>query len=188
MATRRLLLAVALLMVALVATVPTSAYKRTGITNLSSISVTQSAVAGLAVAAGTGNAVNQVTYAGGQVQVDFGKGSTGASFALQNPRTVATYSLAADQIKMLNVLTVTNNSTYCQNVAVWVSSGTAVNLTSIYGRGGALPDTLLGTSSQVRKLQPGGQMMVDFWWNATNSAGTPGNFTLTISGTATSCP
>lgn len=189
MAGKRLLLALALLLVVLATAVPTNAFKTTGITNMGSITVASSTAAGLAVSAAAGNSVNQVTYSSGQVQVHFGKGTGGTLFALREGRSQSTYSVAADNIKMLSVLTVTNNSSYCQDVAVWVSSGSALNLTNIYGRGGAAPDTLLGLSNRVRKVQPGGQMVVDFWWNATTPAGTPGNFTLTIKGTqSASCP
>ncbi|HLO04914.1 MAG TPA: hypothetical protein VK191_17535, partial [Symbiobacteriaceae bacterium] len=177
--------------VVLMTSVPTNAFKVTGISNTGSITVGQSNVAGLAVSASAGNSINQVTYSGGQVQVHFGKGTGGTVFAFQTSRTQSTLSVAADDIKMLNVLTVTNNSGYCQDVAVWVSSGTAVNLTNIYGRppGGAQPGTLLGTSNRVQKLQVGGQMVVDFWWNATSTVTSPGTFTLTVKGTqSASCP
>lgn len=189
MVARRLLLTLALLLVVLMTTIPATAFKRTVISDASRITVSSSDVAGLAVAASSGNSVNQVTYAGGQIQVHFGKGFGGSVYALQTSRTQATLAVAADDIKMLNVLRVTNNSGYCQDVAVWVSAGTAVNLTNIYGRSGGLPDTLLGTASRVRRVQPGDQMFVDFWWNATTAVASPGNFTISIKGTqSASCP
>jgi hypothetical protein len=190
MAGRRLLLALVLLMTALLTTIPSNAFKVTGVGNLGQITVSQSDIAGLAVGVSSGNSVNQVTYAGGQVQVHFGKGNGGAVYSLQTTRSQANLTVAADDIKMFNVLNIKNNSGSCQDVAVYVSAGTATNLTNIYGRppGGAKPGTLLGASNRTRKLQPAGQMVVDFYWIAT-TASAQGNFTLTIKGTrSATCP
>jgi hypothetical protein len=191
MAGKRTLLVLALLMLALLATVHASAFKVTHVGNEASIIVSQSDIAGLAVAVSSGNSPNQVTYSGGQVQVHFAKGTGAAVFSLQQGRTQATLSVAADILKMLSVLSVTNNSSYCQDIAVWVTTGTAINLTNIYGRppAGAQPGTLLGTSSNILKVQPAGQMVVDFWWTATTAAASPGSFTVTVKGSkSASCP
>lgn len=192
MAGKRLVLALAFFMVALMAAVPSTAFKVTSIINQSPLTVSASDVAGLAVAAtSSSNSVNQVTYQNGQVQVHFGKGNGGTIYSLMNSRTDSGFTVAADFIKMLNVLTVTNNSKYCQDVAVWVSSGTATNLTEIYGRppNGALDGTRLNTPTRLMKLQSGGQMVVDFHWRASNAIATSGNFTLSIKGTkSATCP
>jgi hypothetical protein len=191
MAGTRMLLALALLMLALLAMVHASAFKLNNVDNGASIIISQSDVAGLAVGVSSGNSPNQVTYSGGQAQVHFAKGTGAAAFSLQTSRTESSLSPAPDILKMLSVLSVTNHSGYCQDIAVYVTSGSAVNLANIYGRppGGVQPGTLLGNSSNILKVQPTGQMVVDFWWNATTAAASAGNFTLTVKGTnSASCP
>lgn len=191
MAARRLALVTVLLVLSLMTTVQSSAFKITGVNNSSSLIVGQSDVAGLAVGASSGNSAYAVTYVGGQVQVHFGKGNSGTVYSLQTTRTQSNLTVVPDTLKMLNVLNVTNNSGYCQDVAVWVSAGSAVNLTNIYGRptGGAQPGTALNSPTNTLKVQPGGTMVVDFWWTATSTVTTSGTFTLTVKGTkSASCP
>ena len=108
--------------------------------------------------------------------------------------------MAADIFQMRQVFTITNNSTTCQDVSVYVSSGSPTNLTAIYGRltGGVTPGIQLAGAGGMQivgnkvKLQPAptsNQMVLDFWWQASTQVDASGNFGVQVSSTkSATCP
>lgn len=199
----RLPLALAFLLVALLSLVQVNAYRGAEVTDRVTFTIDATGNAALALAAGSGNAVNQVsTTANGILQIDFRHGYAGNSYGFQTTRTSSTSGLTvpADIYQMRQVFTVTNNGGDCQDVTVHIAGGTAVNLTDIYGRGaGANPPGLLlwssgsGTSGNRVKLSPPGggsnQMVVDFWWQAATATASTGTFAIKVSATrSATCP
>lgn len=196
----RLPFALAFALAALLSLVNVSAYQQAVVTDRVSVRVDATGNAALALAAGGGNAVNQVsTTANGVLRVDFRKGYGGLVQSFQTTRSSGGRTVAADIFRMRQVFTITNNGGDCQDVSVYVAAGTPVNLTDIYGRlaGGPAPGTQLWTggaptASRVKLYPPAlgsNQMVVDFWWQAATAVATAGNFTLRVSATrSATCP
>lgn len=194
----RLPLTIAFLLAALLSLVNVSAYRQASVTEGMSIQVYSTGSAALALAAGTGNAANQVSTTNGILQIDYRKGFGAANHSFQELRGGGT--IPADLFKMLQVFTITNNGATCQDVAVYVSGSSVPSLSGIYGRltGGATPGTQLATAggaqngAAIVKLQPSptnNQMVLDFWWQSTGSVGTNGTFAIQVSSTkSASCP
>lgn len=192
----RLPLVITFLLAALLSLVNVSAYRGATVTEGLTIQVVNTGSAALALAAGTGNAVNQVSMANGILQIDFRKGSGVANHSFQPARG----SVAADIFQMRQVFTITNNGTTCQDVSIYVSSGSPTNLTAIYGRltGGVTPGIQLAGAGGMQivgnkvKLQPAptsNQMVLDFWWQASTQVDASGNFGVQVSSTkSATCP
>ena len=190
-------MALALSLIALLSLVNVSAYQTAAVTARTTMTVTNSSNAALSVAAGPGNARNQVrTTAHGQVQIDFRLGAGGRVSGFR----------ASDVYHMRRVLMVTNSLSAdpkgidCHDVSVFVSEGTPTNLTEIRGwlttgaptgsiqlwsaAAGRLTNRVkLGTTAATN------QMYVEFRWSAGTDVSQAGNFTLAVEGTkSTTCP
>jgi len=197
----RLPLTIACVLTALLSLVNVSAYRQATVTDGLSIQVVNTGSAALALAAGTGNAANQVSAVNGTLQLDFRKGYAGGIHSFRQARTGPT--AAADVFQMRQVFTITNNGAYCQDVSVYVSSGTATNLTGIYGRLYSVWPTMLPATQLAGagggqipankvKLQPSpssNQMVADFYWQAATPVAASGNFGIQVFSTqSATCP
>lgn len=170
-----------------------SAYQQVNVSSGLSVSVTNTGSAALAL-----SSTSPMASSGDEMSINFQLGN-GGTRGLLSGHSTGGVALAGDLLQMRDVFRVTNNGNQCQNVAVYVSSGTPTNLSAIYGRlpTDALPGTLLGgalgaaTGSVVNLGAAGSgknQMIVDVHWSA-GSATTAGNFSIQVSSAYTAtCP
>lgn len=190
----RLPLLIAFTLAALLALVNVSAYSQGAVTSGATITVASTSSAALALSSTSPMAA----ISGGILQVDFRQGN-GSNRSLQTSYASGGVTVGADLMQMKDVFRVTNASSQCLMLSVYVSSGSPGNLTAIYGRlpTDPLPGTQLGsalgaqTANRVNLGAAGSgkeQMLADFHWLASNSTAA-GNFTVKVTGLQTAtCP